>query len=247
MRVANLWTGSYRPLRVTAYLASPVAMLPHDALALDGILEYAAFTLDWPTVLPYVAKPGQKRVLPRLTDKDPANWRLPVKRLGHKGDPDWYWAASWAVFPDGFTVDRTHWNRRFDGGHAGLSRHLNFGSKSEKVCVSAGRYKSYHMPMCLITASSLQWWCVGAVDGLAKLLSEIRQLGHKRSQGYGEIRRWEIYPSQEDYSCWQNGLPMRALPDREGDYRRGWHSIRAPNWHSSRKRLCVLPAPRLPN
>lgn len=240
------WSGLYRPLRIVAHLSSPIAMLPHDALPLDGILEYAAFRVGLPPVRQYIGPEGIRRSLPRLTDKDPANWILPVKRQKHKCDPDWYWSASWVEFSDGFEVDRTHWNRRFDGGAADLSRHLTFMGKSEKVTVSAGRYKSYHMPMCLMVARTAQWWCLGAVDGVAQLLSEIHQIGHKRSQGYGVVNRWEIWPARQDYSCWRDGRPMRALPDQEGDYRRGWQAIRAPHWHSSRRRLCILPDERVP-
>lgn len=239
-RKRTLWSGDYRPLRVVAHLRAPIAMLPHDGLPLDGILEYAAFQLGWPPVLQY---PG---FLPRLTDRDPANFVLPVKRSGHKCDPDWFWCASWACFPGGFELDRTHWNRRFDGCDPELTEFLNFGGRRGAVGVGSGRYKSYHMPMCLIVAPRVEWYCMGAADGIAKLLREVTHLGHKRSQGYGELTRWEIHAMRQDWSCRRDGLPTRPLPCREGEAAGGLVGIRAPYWHPSRRRPCVLPAPRVP-
>lgn len=255
----QLWKDAYRPLKVTAWLRTPLALLPHAGLPLDGILEYAAFTIgrrrqanaaskrqrdrgEWPAVLQYRDPHDPGRWLPTITN-EPVNFVLPVKRWGHRDNPDWYWLASWQSYPDGFELDRAHWNRRFDGCDPELSDWLNFGGRRGAVPMTAGRYKSYHMPMALIVAPRLEWYCIGAADGVSLLLREITNLGHKRSQGLGEVIHWRVEVAREDWSCWRDGRPMRALPAPEPDtaHRCGWEAIRSPYWHPSRRRLCLLP------
>lgn len=258
-----IWHDDYRPLRVVAHLRSPIAMLPDEALPLDGILEYAAFTVGrrrqanaiggkrqrercaWPAVLQYRDPVDPSRWLPTITN-EPLNFALPVKRWGHRANPDWYWCASWAFFPDGFELDRAHWNRRADFADPEMGEHVNFGGRTERISISSGRYKSYHMPMCLVVAPRVEWYCFGALDGVTMLLREITNLGHKRGAGWGEIARWEILAMRDDWSCWRGDAPARALPDEPGEYRRGYAPIRSPAWHPSRKRLCILPPARVP-
>jgi len=234
------WNTDYRPLRITATLAGPIAMLPHDGLPLDSVLEFAAFRQGWQEVLQHYDANGE-RYLPRM-ENEPANFILPVKRIGHKVDPDWYWSASWVEFPEGYEVDRVHWNRRFDGADAQLGKHLTFMGRSEKINVTSGRYKAYHMPMCLIVAPIAQWFCLGTYDGIAQLLQSVTHLGKKRSQGYGEVLRWTVEACREDYSCWRDGQPMRAVPDQPGNFTRQYHGIRPPYWHHLRRRFCITPS-----
>lgn len=258
----GLWTGDYRPLRVRAYMASALSILPHEGLPLDGILEAAAHVesgriLDakraaggkvfvngdgWPTVRQYcrVTERGEWW-LSKLNESTPINYALPVKRCGHRGDPDWFWCCSWATFPEGMETDRTHWNRRFDGNVPELGPHLDFGDRRGSISMASGRYKSYHMPLCLVVAPVVEWFCLGALDGVMRLLKEITHLGKKRSQGHGEVLRWQVWPAREDWSCWRDGRPMRALPDQVGDFERGAHAIRPPSWHHARRRACILP------
>lgn len=252
------WSDDYRPLRVVAHMAAPVACVPGEPfLPLDAMLEYSAFRLGLPPVLkPDPARAGQhSRYVPRLSGSDPANFVLPLKRFGHKDDPDWCWRASWGKWLGGYEIDRQHWNKRFDGCVPGLGDHLDFGSRRGSVPVSSGRYKSYHMPLCLMVGRAIEWQCLGACDGVAQLLREIHHLGHKRGQGWGEVKRWEVCPSRVDLSfADEQGAPARALPvsyftrgldgfpPLSPDWPRMACAIRAPSWHPSRRRECVVPA-----
>lgn len=245
----SYWNDPYRPLRVVAHMTGPVAIVPGEpVLPLDALLEYAAFQARWPAVF----KPaGGGRMLPRLSSSDPANFCIPIKRHGHKVDPDWFWCASWAVFPAGFEQDRQHWNRRFDGADPELTHHLDFGGRRGNIPVALGRYKAYHMPICLVVAPVIEWHCLGAADGVATLLTGITHLGHKRSQGWGEVRSWEVWPAREDRSLFDaDGAPARALPmsyfsrrqSPDPAWRRLHCAIRSPSWHPSRRRECACPA-----
>jgi CRISPR type IV-associated protein Csf3 len=262
-----LWVDDYRPLLVRAYLGSPIAMLPHDGMPLDGILEAAASKIGrrllsgarlhangrplnrprdgWPVVLQYRRETPTGTVWTGCLDDGKVNYVLPVKRSGHRGDPDWLWHCSWAVFPRGYELDRTHWNKRFDGGDAALDHYLTFGGRSERINPKAGRYRSYHQPLPLLIAPLVEWYCLGAADGLTLLLAQITHLGKKRGYGNGEVLRWELWPLREDWSLWRDGRPMRALPDgpwfASRDYRRGRYAIRAPYPDPTRVRDCVLP------
>jgi CRISPR type IV-associated protein Csf3 len=247
---SNLWRAEYRPLIVEAYLISPVAcVFGEPFLPLDGILEAASFHLGWPAVLKPVLRDQRVYYLPRTDHTDYANYLIPVKRFGHKDDPDWFWHASWAACPDGFALDRSHWAKRFDGTDPDLSGHLDFQGRSGRVNISSGRYKHYRMPLCLIVAKRLRWHCLGAFDGVAKLLREITHLGHKRSQGYGEVLCWEVLRDSDDYSLWTHeGFPARALPASYFEearlpecFPRALTALRPPHWHPSRLRECVIP------
>lgn len=235
--------GDYRPLRITAHMGAPIVMLPHESLPLDGVLEWAASKSRAEVVqrdlLPR-DKRGRRR-LPPITQQA-FNFKIPVKRIGHKDDPDWHWAASWAQFPDGFETDKAHWNKRADFGDPALSSHLTFGGKSEKVNLSSGRYKSYHVPLSLVCADRVEWYVLGDHERIARLLRKITHLGKKRAYGFGETLKWSIHATDRDRSCWSDdGRPMRALPNREGNYRRLNHGIRAPYWHHQTKRLVIVP------
>lgn len=251
--MADHWSNPYRPLRITAHLASPVACVPGEVvLPLDGILEYASFQAGWPHVL----KHHLGRYLPRIDSRDPANFLIPVKRWGHRDNPDWFWCASQAEFPGGLTIDRSHWNKRFDGTRPEFEDHLSFEGRRGKVVISSGRYKSYHMPLCLLVAPRIEWHCLGAADGVGKLLQRISHLGHKRSQGWGEVLRWEIHAARHDRSLFRaDGSPARALP-LSCLPELGAHAdpdmvatapVRSPAWHASRRRHCLVPRPLAPS
>ena len=236
----------YEPLKIAADMAAPIVMFPHDALPLDGMLEWAAFKSRAPVIQRYLlgSEANGRQPLPSI-NQQAFNFKIPVKRVGHKEDSDWYWAASWAQFPEGYETDKSHWNRRFDGGQPGLGEYLDFQGRSEKISVSSGRYKGYHHPLSLVVTPRVEWYCLGDAEGIAKLLTKITHLGKKRSQGWGEVLRWSIYKSDRDRSQWSDaGRPMRALPHRQGDYRRGFHGIRPPYWHHQVKRDLILPDPR---
>lgn len=235
----------YLPLIVEALMAGPIAMQPDDGLPLDGILEYAAYLANAPVIqrefLP--AATNRRRALPNIHEQA-INFKIPVKRIGHKDDPDWHWSASWAEFPDGYELDRTHWNKRTDFSKPGLWPHVDWQGKSEKVNVASGRSKGYHMPMTLVVAPRVRWYAMGCPERIAGLLTRITHLGHKRGQGWGEVARWSIRRSARDYSRWRDGRPMRVLPDRKGSYQRRFCGLRPPYWHRQNQGDYIVPDPR---
>jgi len=237
----------YLPLRIVADMASPIGMYSHDALPLDGLLEYAAAHSNYDIVQRAEFPRGSdgRRRLPPMTDRV-YNFRLPVKRIGHKTD-EWYWAASWATFPRGFETTVDHWNRRTDFADPELQPVLLDTGWTQKLNVSGGRYKSYHCPLPQIVTPVVEWFCLGAPAKISRLLQRITHLGKKRGYGGGEVIRWTIYRSGDDFSCWRDGQPMRALPNRDGEYRRGYHRLRAPYWRHEDKNLAVLPGSRVAN
>lgn len=233
---------NYIPLRIVAHMSAPISMMPHEGLCLDSILEYVvANSRRWrDSVVQRVILPQSKDGSRRLPRGTAINFRIPVKRIGHRDDPNWVWSCSWAEFPEGFETDMTHWNKRFDGGVPSLAPHLDIG-RASKVSLSSGRYKAYHMPLPLVVTPLVRWFVNGDPARIAELLTRVTHLGKKVSQGNGQVTQWWIYRHHEDWSLARDGKPMRAIPDRPGDHRRRHIGLRPPYWHHETRRLCIAP------
>lgn len=80
----------------------------------------------------------------------------------------------------------------------GLKRRRNFGNV----------LSSYPMHV----AEKAFWYCTGDEDRIAELLSRVFFIGKKRSQGFGEVLRWEIDESDCDGLTDNHGNPLRPIP-----------------------------------
>lgn len=141
-----------------------------------------------------------------------------------------------------------YWHKRLDEGI--VEKHID---RPRKVDTKAGHYKGYRMPLVVqLAGPMLYWFCLGDLAGAADLLSGVKALGKKRSQGFGMVAldaegrpAWTVEEWPEDWSlCGPDGRLMRPVPIGEeipeGARVMRW-GIRPPFWLHSNKALCQMP------
>lgn len=221
-----------RPMRVRAWLRT--AVVCDATLPLDGLLLFQAARRRYgprDATLPgqsYGASPAHVHGLVPLRECNPG--------------PRWYYACSFAQWPEHTVEIKDHWNKRFDSAHAEV---LDLGQQ-RRVIVEAGRYRSYHMPVFGLLALYVDWYVVGNLDAVRDLLSDVWALGKKTVQGWGRAYRWDVDPWPEDWSVWRGDRLMRAIPHEGGpvplDLR--LTGYRPSYWLQENQALCVVPTGR---
>jgi hypothetical protein len=219
-----------RPMRVRAYLRTGV--ISDRYLPLDGVLLFQAARR---TFGPRDATlPGQSR------GHSPKHVHGLVPLVERNPGRQWYYACSFAQWPEHVAEGKDYWNKRFDNGYAEL---LDLG-RQRKVNVGEGRYRSYHMPVFYLAALWVEWYAVGNIDAVRSLLADVWALGKKTVQGFGRVARWEVEPWPEDWSEWRRGQPMRAIPasalPATPTNLRLW-GFRPSYWLPENQALCLMP------
>lgn len=195
---------AYAPLQIRAWLRSPV--VSDASLPIDGVI--------------YAMKHRQMLGAETLTISGApvhaqafSGCTLPLMRVNEHG-PQWFYAASFAQWPDVIVEGKDHWNCRLDTKHLDL---VDFGKLKARVDIGAGAYKSHHMPIFYRHALHVDWYVMGIESELAELLIHCTHLGKKTSQGWGRVAQWEINRQTEDWSVLgPGGRLMRAIPAERG-------------------------------
>lgn len=214
----------FESLKVTAYLQAGV--ITDQALPLDGIL-YAVAVRERYGAKP-ISRAGESNI--RLE----GGVRLPFERR-NSHSPGWFYACSWAQWPEATTQGIDYWNKRLD---LSLVRLIDFGGKVKKIAISEGRYKSYHMPVFYRHALSVSWYCFGDRAEIERLLPFCTHLGKKTAQGWGAVLRWKVEPFAFDWSeRGERGQLMRAIPAKTGAVM----GIRPSYWNPRHQFPCLLP------
>jgi CRISPR type IV-associated protein Csf3 len=101
------------------------------------------------------------------------------------------------------------------------------------------------MPVVVILADRLEWYCVGDIDGIRDLLNGVLAIGKKRSQGYGMVEEWIVEEWPEDWSeVGPDGKLMRAvheLPENVSGARMMMWGVRPPYWFRENQKVMCLP------
>lgn len=215
----------FNPLKITAYLQCGVISDPY--LPIDGVLYYQVMREQ---------HGEQTLTLPGQSFGGPADHSLPLKKL-NTNTRQWFYAASFAVWPAHTTEGTDHWNKRLD---VSLIELVDWQGKKARFDVAAGRYKSYHMPVFYHSALYVDWYVVGDKAEIEQLLRTMMNLGKKTAQGWGAVNRWQIEPVAEDWSVYSGtGRLMRAIPsDNPGA---PIYGLRPSYWLPSHQFPCRLP------
>lgn len=243
-----------QPLKITAHLVGSIAITRPEDIALDGLLSAQLLRRHFGEEFYFLPDPKECLYFARL----PLAMRgKPSEYIARcqtgdiwqtKGQIDesfWYWACSTAQI-EVQVRDTEHWNKRFDT-QAGLSDHISFGGRVEKVLIEQGRYKAYHMPLPKLVTNQIIWYAVGDMDAVLLLLQPIAAIGKKRSYGNGAVRQWQVEPIDEDWSEWREQRLIRPIPgplarDIQWDEPPNIQHIafRAPQWHPLNQALCAV-------
>lgn len=216
------------PLQITAYLQ--VGVISDEHLPIDALMYYlvhrdALKAQD-------VTRSGRSS----REGHPPPSQKIAMPLAKHdRGQPNWYFAASFAQWDNPVATGTDHWTKRFDQRHSDL---VDFGNRRGRVITEQAQYKSYHMPVFYRHALRVRWYVVGDQDRITYLLRFARNLGKKSSQGYGAVLRWHVDPWHADWSVYDDdGRLMRAIPDPNGTM----YGIRPSYWLSENQIRCKLP------
>jgi CRISPR type IV-associated protein Csf3 len=223
-----------RPLRVTAYLCSPLC---GDPPMLDALLESE--------MAPYMRSVQRTsggghhvaELRPTRRDAAPPGCRMPIgldwARLG-----DWaVWRASSPIMAEPTAEYVEHVSKRLDTDRVELVD----SARLRKLAVATGALKSYHLPQRIRSVSSVRWFCVGRGHEVRRFASRVAAIGQKTAYGYGRVARWDVEETSEDLSWIAQGpdgqrvlmrpMPRSALVEQPAGARGAFGACQSPYWH----------------
>ena len=146
------------------------------------------------------------------------------------------------------------WAKRWEDKHEDIVKFR--GKGKQRIDIGSGHYKNYHMPLVIKSYKTITFYVRGDMEETKRLLENyIFYLGKKGSQGYGQIRKWGFNETDEDWSVWKDGKPMRPIPAKEyagnlealtktiGAVNIRRHPVIPPYWRPETE-MCVMPDER---
>jgi len=218
-------------LQVIAHMASPLVAYDDWSPSLDALLEYVLLDrLNLITPNPTAA--DAEKNLPLIFEQ------MPLARPEIKGE--WYWAVSSPHYIENHQ-QTSRYRKRWDY----QEHHLEWGKKRAKVSGSEGHFKAYDLPRYDREMQTIHWFCVGDANKISDLLQSITHLGKKRSQGCGQVHKWEVLPFEHDWHLWRGDKLARPMPVNMIEppqainmMQWGW---RPPTWLAANKSMCFMP------
>lgn len=209
----------YEPLKITASLTS--AYVTTDYIFFDSLISSAV----WQDCMKDKAYnvPENKSELFYIP--------LPIKPVGTK---ELFYAAS-IGFPKQAVDGVARWRKTTE-----------IESK-KKISIGSGEFKRYDMPMPYTSAEEIIFYVNGNKAEIERLLQFIPSIGKKRTQGYGNVRTWQVEQSEHDWSIVRDGVPMRPIPVSEAEQFNlkcdveMFFAVRPPYWHRSNLTKCFMP------
>lgn len=215
---------TFEPMKVVFEMRSPVVTT--DYIFLDGLISSAVFKDCVPN---YFDIPQDHNELIHIP--------LPLKQYGTE-EP--FYAAS-IGYADEIVEGIDHWRKRTE-----------IETTKKKIQVGSGQYKMYDMPMPTMWAESWIFYASGNIDEVQRLLTaHISAIGKKCSQGFGQIKRITVEPSDHDWSVIKDCVPMRPIPE-SGAYGFDmdcdvvmYFAYKPPYWHRLNMTKCYMPMCRV--
>jgi len=214
----------YKQLRIRAYLRSGV--ISDQYLPLDGILYYQLVREKMGEQI--LTRPGESNI------REGTGLYLPLKLAGDRDDGTWFYNCSFAQWSDDMIEDDSFKVKKLD-----FVEYKNYLNENRVVYSSRGKFKAYHIKVYYRISSYVEWYCIGNVVEIAKLLKFCTHIGKNSGDGWGEIRKWEIVDWQEDWSIRGPGNKlMRAVPWRKSNCSYG---LRPSYWNERHIFPCKMP------
>ncbi|MFO0449768.1 MAG: hypothetical protein ACK52I_14110 [Pseudomonadota bacterium] len=218
-------------IQIIAHMATPLAAYDDWSPSLDALIEYQL--LDrLGLITPNPTAADAEKNLPLIFDK------MPIARKILNGE--WYWAVSSPHYIENHQ-QTSKFRKRWDY----QEHHLDWGKKRAKVNGSEGHFKAYDLPRYDREMQTIHWFCVGDHDGIAELLQPVTNLGKKRSQGCGQVHKWEVLPFEHDWHLWRGDslarpMPINMIPQPQAINMMNW-GWRPPVWLAANKSMCYMP------
>jgi CRISPR type IV-associated protein Csf3 len=215
------------PLRITAHLGSVIAASDDYSPSLDALLEW--LWLD-----------ERGLATPNPSPDNLIQADLPIEK-GEIGG-EWYWKVSSPCYTI-HSEEISRYRKRWDSH----DRQLSWGKRKAKFNTSEGAEKAYDLPLYLRLTPAITWYAVGDKTGVEDLLSGCTGIGKKRAHGWGQISKWEVEETGDDWHLQRESQLMRPIPVSQmlpllpcdfAILSWGW---RPPAWLASNKVLCAMP------
>lgn len=183
-------------LKITFHLdGTGIYYDPVNPIHLDALIQWALVPMRVPVEHRNPAR-----------DEEPYYFGLPIKSEEINGERV-YRASS--LIPEGSTnEDMVHWRKKMRQSRLGMTK----GSPNLKN----GIYREYNQPMPLLLTHKMVGWMESKPKDAKKLLSQVKYLGKKRSQGYGKIVNINVEETEDDFCFYRDGITMRWLPNEGG-------------------------------
>lgn len=208
----------FENLKITAYLQCGV--VSNNWIPLDAILFYIAMRKRYGS---------QDITIPGGKQESKADVELPFEHREKLGE--WYYACSFAEWPELVTDGSDHWNKKFD------SRYVEYLEWTGKLVINRGQFRAYHMPVFYRHALTLTWYAVGDKKEIERLLPFVTHIGKKYSQGWGRVLSWQVDEIDKDWSEEKANQAMRSIPAENGIL----YGIRPSYWLRENQIDCKLP------
>ncbi len=184
---------------ITVGLKTPIIITARSFLGLDGVLGAMLFA--------------------RTGDMDRANRDIPLARTGEI----WHGSAGFLdsvlaqsllpSFKRGISIAEEMWAPAYQ---TGTGRNRNTPIK-KRVDIQRDRYATQMDQYPSVAASTLKWFGRGDLAAVRDLLSDLRYVGKKSRQGWGQVQRIDFDETDTDLSiAWEgpDGIahPMRPVP-----------------------------------
>jgi hypothetical protein len=212
--------GHTEPLRVTAWMRSPVAFDRDDGLRLDSALTWVVVALTTglppPEAFADVPKGAYVDIPVPIADEVVEGWRVAM-------------CSDAALAPVACEVVR----RRRKKPHPEAMA-------LAKVQTTGGPWKALDIPVAAWASPVVSWWLIGDAERLRSLLGELHALGRGRAGGLGHVEAWQV---DHDDSAWERWR-ARPMPVLDGAPGARPVNVRAPFWHPRTRTLAACPVAR---
>lgn len=208
--------------KITFRLSSPISFI--DRPCFDSIVAYAWTKEKFGTVQSRLSIPKDEMI--DFTEL------LPISVHENR-----YFLASQMFFDGNCSIEQTSsWKKRWANKHDSIA---DFGKSKRKIDVGRGEYKSYDMPVNLVSTPEVWFFFYSNNVGNVEYLIDkhIVYLGKKRSQGYGEISDFTI-------DSVTDGKIIRPIPKRffdslpPGELK--YCAWKPPYWLPDNFEICVI-------
>lgn len=218
-------------LQIIAHMATPLVAYDDWSPSLDALIEYQLLE-RLGLIEPNPTEASVLKNLPILFEQ------MPIARKMLNGQ--WYWAVSSPHYIENHQ-QTTRFRKRWDYQEL----HLDWGKKRAKVNGSEGHFKAYDKPRYDREMQTIHWFAVGDRDRILELLQPVTNLGKKRSQGCGQVHKWEVLPFEHDWHLWRGDklarpMPVGMIPQPQSINMMQW-GWRPPTWLAANKSMCFMP------
>ncbi len=232
-----------RPLKVTAYLVSPLA---GDPPFLDSLLEMEMM-IRMPSV--WRSSGGHRHETELRPDRrtaapEPGKIPIPISfgRIGGLLVP----RCSSPILGEVVSDSTEHFTRRTEMHRVDMvdpARH-------RKMPAATGFLKAYRLPLRVRAVDRVVWFAVGNGSDMRHLLKRVKAIGKKVAFGYGRVGSWSAEFIDDDLSWFatteagarvvMRPLPRGAVSGATG-YRAMVGACQSPYWHPDRQIEVAVP------